>query len=127
MARLLQTDDADLLRAVVDVLAAHSDWAEQITGVVATWLALPRPTDEQLATVRGAILALSQRPAVQKLVADALDSDATAKPVRLMLLEVLAAVEHDQMPTVMIEAVRRNLASSRCRRAPPNRADGVGA
>ncbi len=111
VAGLLKTDDTQLLRTVVDVLARHSDWVEELASTVATWLALDAPTAEQLATARGAVAALSRRPAVQKLVADALAGDNTCKATRLMLLEVLAAGETDAPAATWDDAVRRNLAS----------------
>ncbi len=112
VAPLLATDDAALMRALVDILAKHPDWADELTGTVAAWLALADPSAAQMATARGAIAALIERPAVQQSVADALVREGTCQATRLMLLEVLAANEFQAAPAVWHEALRQSLASA---------------
>jgi putative membrane-bound dehydrogenase-like protein len=112
VASLLATDDENLLRTLVEVFGRHPDWADELTSLVAAWLSESNPSAEQLATVRGAISALIQRPAVQGLVAEALVRDKTARPIRLMLLEVIAANEYEQVPAMWSDALGNNLAAS---------------
>ncbi len=112
VAPLLATDDRALLRTLVEVLARHADWADELGGVVATWLADPRPSAERVAMARGAVSALITRPAMQKLAADALASHDTSKDVRLMILEVIAVGEYDTPPTVWNEGLHADLKSS---------------
>ena len=111
VAPLLRTSDPALLEAIVGVLAGNPDWADEIVSVAGQWLAQPSPSDDELATARGAIAALGQRPAVQELVAGALSERATAKQVRLMLLEVIATIDNEQPPDVYRKAVLASLAS----------------
>ena len=110
VAPLLATDDTPLLRTLVEILAKHPDWADQLTSAIGAWLAQPQPSMEQLATARGAVCALIGRPDVQKSVVDALTGDGAGKDTRLMLLEAIAAAEADK-PAIWIEAVRHSLAS----------------
>ena len=112
VAPLVNTNDTALLRTIVEVLAGHPDWAEEITSVLATWLTLPSPSVEQLATARGAVVSLGQRPPVEKLVVRALASDTTSKAVRLMLLEALAAGDYDQPPGAYNDSLAHNLQSN---------------
>ncbi len=112
VAPLLATDDENLIRTLVEILAKHPDWADELTSLVTAWLSEPNPSVEQLATIRGAISALIQRPPVQTLVADALASDKTGRLIRLMLLEVIAANEYAKMPANWSDALGNNLASN---------------
>ncbi|MBI3838173.1 MAG: HEAT repeat domain-containing protein [Planctomycetia bacterium] len=112
VAPLLSTDDENLMRALVEILAKHPDWADELTSLVAGWLSEASPSAEQLATVRGAISALIQRPAVQNLVVGPLESDTTDRQIRLMLLEVIAAGEYAKMPANWRDALGKNLASN---------------
>ncbi|MGD9724662.1 MAG: PVC-type heme-binding CxxCH protein [Pirellulales bacterium] len=109
---LLDTADAALRRAAVDILAARPAWVDQTAGKVRQWLALPSPSDDDLALTRGVVVALGGRPALRSVVAGALASDATARPLRLMLLDALAQVELDESPVEFQEAVARCLASN---------------
>jgi putative membrane-bound dehydrogenase-like protein len=111
VAPLLATDDAALLRTLVEILAKHPDWADELTSTIGAWLAQSKPSAEQLATARGAVGALIQRPDVQKSVIDFLAGHATCKDTRLMLLEVIAADEHEELNSLWTGAVRPNLES----------------
>ena len=55
---LLAGDDAALLQAVIDILARHPDWADELDSTLAGWLKLAAPTVEQLGMIRGAVVAL---------------------------------------------------------------------
>ncbi len=112
VAPLLATDDAALLRSIVEVLAKHPDWADALTGTIDTWLALADPSANQLATARGAVMALIARPAVQKSVADALRGDATCKATRLMLLETIAECELENATAAWTDCVLKNLTAT---------------
>ncbi|MEX2112213.1 MAG: PVC-type heme-binding CxxCH protein, partial [Pirellulales bacterium] len=111
VSRLLPAADEGLLAAIVDVLARHSEWTEEITSVLAAKLALAEPSDDELATARGAITALGLRPEVESLVAAGLAGSATAKSVRLMLLETIAARPYDQPPAIFNDALAKCLES----------------
>ena len=106
---LLASDDAALLRAVVEVLVKHPDWAEQLTRALPSWLAEPNPSDERLSSARGAVAALIGRSDVQQAVSAALADAKTPKPTRLMLLETVAAQDLAKPPSEWYQALRPNL------------------
>jgi putative heme-binding domain-containing protein len=112
IAPLLATDDLPLLRTLVDVLARHPEWADELTGTLRGWLAEPQPSPERLATIRGGVVALIGREDVQALVAGALRSSSTDVQTKLMLLEVAGAGLVDTMPASWIEGIRQNLSSA---------------
>ncbi len=109
---LLQTADTAITTAIVDVLSRHAEWVDEITSVLDATLALASPTQDELAMARGATAALGQRPQVESLVAERLASPDTSQPVRLMLLEVIAAEQYDQRPTAFNHALATCLKSS---------------
>jgi putative membrane-bound dehydrogenase-like protein len=109
VAGLLNSDDTDLVRAVVDVLARHADWADSIAATLAAWLVLPEPGAEQVATVRGAVAALGRRPAVETLVRNALIAPRTAKGLRIALLEAIAGTEYESPPKALSEPLGKLL------------------
>ncbi len=108
---LLPGADAALRGAIVEVLARHPDWADQIAGVLGNWLTLRAPTADELAAAAGAVAALADRPSVQSLVAESLLSKNTAGAVRMVLLEVLAEGRDDSPPTVYDAALASCLAA----------------
>ena len=112
VAPLLATDDPALLRSIIEILGKYPDWADEMTGTLAAWVALEDPSTEQLAMTRGAVESLLGRPPVQRLVLEASTAKTTSKSMRLTLLEALAA--HELGPVILDfkEAVRPNLASS---------------
>jgi putative membrane-bound dehydrogenase-like protein len=112
VAPLLATDDAALMRSIIEILGRHPDWADALRGTLASWLALENPTDEQLGIARGAVAALLARSEVQQLVADALTDAGTGKPMRLAMLEAIASGEIDEPTAAWNDALRANLASS---------------
>jgi putative membrane-bound dehydrogenase-like protein len=109
---LLNTDDRDLLRAVIGVLGRHPDWADSLTDVIRGWLGRSTPTADQLATTRGAVTALARRADVEQMVAATLVDSRASKETRLMLLEVIAAEEYDSPPTQWNDALGVLLTSS---------------
>jgi putative membrane-bound dehydrogenase-like protein len=112
IAPLLATDDAALMRSVIEILSKHPDWADEMTSTLAQWLTLETPSDEQVAMTRGAVEALLARPAVQQLVVEALSADSTPKQLRLALLEAVAAGELAPVVRAFEAAVLPNLRSA---------------
>lgn len=111
VSMLLESADAPLVAAIVDVLSRHPQWVDQIVDLLGAQLAAAAPNEEQLNATRGAIVALGDRPEVESLVAAAL-AKRTAESVRLMLLETIAAATYDQPPTVYNDALAKCLDST---------------
>jgi putative membrane-bound dehydrogenase-like protein len=112
VAPLLTNAEPALLRSIIEVLGKHPDWADEMTGTLAAWVALEEPSAEQLAMTKGAVESLLARPPVQRLVLEALTANATSKLMRLTLLEALAAHEPGPVSFDFKEAVRPNLATA---------------
>jgi putative membrane-bound dehydrogenase-like protein len=111
VSMLLKSADPPLVATIVDILSRHPQWVDQIVGVLGAQLAAAAPSEEQLNATRGAIAVLGDRPEVGSLVAEALASR-TAKSVRLMLLESIAAAKYDQPPDAYNEALAKCLEST---------------
>jgi len=106
---LLATDDTPLLRAIVDVLSRHPDWSSALVDRIGDVLTAPNPSEEQLATARGAICTLVARPEVQALMGRMLSQKSLARATRLMLLESVALSELEALPPEWVEGLRASL------------------
>jgi putative heme-binding domain-containing protein len=112
MGLLLQAADDALTAAIIDVLSRHAEWADEITGMLDATLARSDLSQAELAMGRGAIAALGRRPQVESLVAEKLLRPDTAKAVKLMLLEALAAERYDRPPVTYNDALAACLKSA---------------
>jgi putative membrane-bound dehydrogenase-like protein len=90
VAAQLATDDRALLNTAVEILSRHPDWADELAGQVTRWLALAAPSNDELATARGAVAALLAKPGVESACVTALEHAKTSVPIRVMLLDTLA-------------------------------------
>ncbi len=106
---LLASDDPALMGTLIEILSRHSDWADELTTTLATWFSEPTPSEEQLVSLRGAAAALIGRPKVQELIAKSLIDKKTAKPIRLALLETLAADDAEKSAARWTAAIEHNL------------------
>lgn len=105
----LDTDDPDLQEAALRVIARHADWSREVLGLVGARLAQPALAPAQARALEGALLGFCGDATVQRVVADALASPATAAPTRLLLLRVLARCRVDPLPGPWVAAVGRAL------------------
>jgi len=109
---LLATDDSALLHTIVDILSRHPEWSTELVQHIGEWLMPASPPAEQIATARGALSVLVDRPEVQKLVASLLSNDKTSRGVRLMLLEVVAGSELEALPAAWTAGLQQSLGSN---------------
>jgi putative heme-binding domain-containing protein len=87
---LLDTDDADLQQAALDVMGRRPGWSGEAVELLGGWLKSDKLGPAQQTALTGSLLAFSGDAKVQRLVADALASSKTTRPMRLLLLRVLA-------------------------------------
>jgi glucose/arabinose dehydrogenase/HEAT repeat protein len=80
---LLETDDAELQYAALDVLSRRPGWVGAAQSVVGKWLAGPRLSAEQEKAVTNLVLGTGGEPAIQQLVAEALGAPKTVTTTRL--------------------------------------------
>jgi hypothetical protein len=113
VAEQLSTQDPALLKAAVDILSRHTDWADDLSEKISAWLAVADPAPDELAMTRGAVAALLARPAVERAVAGALVDGKTSRPTRLMLLEVIAESDAQRAAgAVWLDGLRASLRDS---------------
>jgi putative membrane-bound dehydrogenase-like protein len=105
---LLDTADPALQKASLAVVSGRG-WADQAAGLLDRWLAREALTPERRESVRAAVLALAQAPAVQQLVVRVLRNERTPVATRLLLLECLARVPSDKLPDAWAAEVGRSL------------------
>ncbi len=106
---LLDTDDADLQQAALDVMSRRPGWSRDTLALMRQWLASPRRSAGQDRSVIGALLAFGGEAGVQKLVADALADARTSRETRLLLLRVVARCRLDVLPPAWREALGQAL------------------
>jgi putative membrane-bound dehydrogenase-like protein len=105
---LLDTGDPALQKTVVAVVAARG-WADQAAALLGQRLAEKNLSPERQESLRAAVLALCQAPAVQKLVPQTLRQEQTPVATRLLLLEALSQGTLDRLPTAWAAEVGRSL------------------
>jgi putative membrane-bound dehydrogenase-like protein len=112
VAPLLDTNDVVLQRTAIDVISRRKGWADEITGLLGKWLSEATLPAERAAMLRGALLAFSNTPRVQALVADSLADANTSLPARLLLLETIARAELKKLPARWADQIERSLTST---------------
>src|SRR5262249_4803355 len=106
---LLETDDADLQYAALDVLSRRPAWVGAARDVVRRWLAGPRLSAGQEKAVTNLLLGGSGEPAIQQLVAKARGEPKTVPTTRILLLDVLAKCRTETLPASWLEALAKAL------------------
>jgi putative heme-binding domain-containing protein len=106
---LLDTDDADLQQAVLEVMGRRPGWSGDILGLLRSWLTSPQRSPSQEHSLTGALLAFSGEADVQRLVAEALARRETTPATRLLLLRVLGRCRLDPLPRPWLDALGQAL------------------
>jgi putative heme-binding domain-containing protein len=109
---LLDTDDATLQKAVLEVIARHDGWASEALALVKEWMTDPQTDDSRQAVLRGFLIARAAEPEVQQLVAESLANSEVSAPARLALLEVMSRAAVETWPAVWNDSLRGALAQS---------------
>ena len=104
---LLETDDARLRQAALDLISQRDGWSDQIIGFLRDYIVQQGIDPSQDAMVRGALANYARDERVQTIVARALTSSSTAANVRSVLLEGLARVP--VLPERWVEPLRKLL------------------
>jgi putative membrane-bound dehydrogenase-like protein len=85
----LKSNDAELKKAALWVVAQHPEWGDQLVPLLADQLATPSTDD--LAARTQVFSRLAEHPAVQQLLASTARNPAAVKAVRLFALRAMAA------------------------------------
>lgn len=95
---LVDTSDLALQQAVVDVIARHPEWNEEVVGVVTPLLAAASPSDKQLQSARKLLVAFAGTQQVQRYVGNTLAESNVSAAVRGVLLEVIRDANLTDLP-----------------------------
>lgn len=95
---LLDTDDPQLLEAVLEVISRHEGWVAETVPLFRQWLLAESPNPRRIEVMRRFFLAQQDDLWVQELVSDALTHRQTIGPIRQMVIEVIAASDQDPLP-----------------------------
>jgi putative membrane-bound dehydrogenase-like protein len=110
VAPLLDTDDALLKQAVIDVIAKHAGWAEELKGLLRQWLTEVGSDPARATMTRGALLAFVKDQPVQELIGASLADSQLSDSARALLLEVVARSGIEPSPAHWLSGVEQGLA-----------------
>jgi hypothetical protein len=102
---LLGTSDLALQRVAIDIISRHSNWSEEVVGIVNPILAAREPSQDQLGSARTLLIAFAGNQAVQDLIAKTLGDPTTALPVRQTLLDVIRDCNLPSLPLAWSQLV----------------------
>ncbi|MBP89846.1 MAG: dehydrogenase [Planctomycetaceae bacterium] len=108
---LLDTNDLELQRVAIDIIARHSEWSEEVVGIVKPMLASGKVTAEQLDSVETLLIAFAENEAVQELIAESLAGANVSVSIRRTLLEVMRDCNLPSLPSTWRQAVAGLLTS----------------
>ncbi len=103
---LLGDADEQLGGAVLWVAAHHPEWSRDIVGFLKARLRQPELSETQTASIRKALVAFCDDPAMQQTLADLLGDPATSPERRLFLLDSIDECPLDQMPPALLARLR---------------------
>jgi putative membrane-bound dehydrogenase-like protein len=112
---LLDTNDALLLEAVVDVVGRHTEWVELVTGVLENWLLAAERAEARHTLLRDTVYALRREPTCQALMAELLSRPDTSPDARILLLDVMVDSGFGEFPAGWLQPVLANSRSSNVR------------
>lgn len=106
---LLDTEDAALKRAALEIAGRHPDWAKNIASLLDNWLKIKNPDPSYRAMLRGAIKAFITDPGVRIVVARHLEDEASPAPKLASLLEAIARSGSTGLPAEWAKGFREVL------------------
>lgn len=109
---LLSTDDAPLLKAVLDVIESRPAWGAEITGLLREWLQAPTLEPGRRDNLRDLLIGLSTEAAIQKLIQEGLHDKAIVTETRLTLLESVGRAPLAKTPPAWVAALGQSLADA---------------
>jgi putative heme-binding domain-containing protein len=105
----LDADDPALRQAALRAVTRHPEWAGALAEVLRGWLARGN-VSIPAAALRRQLVAFSKDPAIQQVIAEALERTTTPAATRVMLLEAMALAHVDPWPLPWIRVLRKVLA-----------------
>ncbi|HVC95344.1 MAG TPA: HEAT repeat domain-containing protein [Pirellulales bacterium] len=112
VAPLLDSDDADLQRAALDVVSKRPAWADVTQYVLRKWLSAADLAADRERSLVAVLMAFAGEENIQRLVAHALAEPGTEPARRLLLLNVVARSRVEPLPASWLAALGRSLDDS---------------
>ncbi len=106
---LLDTDDPRLRKTALAVINSRKGWATELLGLLGGWVRETQPSEDTLTLLRGTLLAQAGDPAIGQLIGEALVSERTSLPVRLLLWEVIDRAPLEQLPASWLAGIQKTL------------------
>lgn len=95
---LVNTDDAPLTHAVLDIVLRNSDWADMAADLLTQWLVEPELSQPRQKLLKKSLLTLHSQPSIQNVISQSLASSKISLSSRLMLLDVIAECAVRELP-----------------------------
>lgn len=102
---LLDTDDAGLQQAVLEVISNRPGWSAAVQGLLRKWIEATKLSSDQERSLTGLLLGFSGEKNIQSLVAEALSGSRASISTRLLLLGVMARCRLDALPKSWFKAL----------------------
>ncbi|HZF00185.1 MAG TPA: PVC-type heme-binding CxxCH protein, partial [Planctomycetota bacterium] len=106
---LLDPIDSALQQAALKVIASHPGWSNELFGLVREWLAEPLLDEARQELLKGVLVSFSRDPAMQDQMAQALRTDKTSAPQRLLVLEAMTRALPERSPSTWLGEARWSL------------------
>jgi putative membrane-bound dehydrogenase-like protein len=112
LARQFNTDDKEMIRTALDILAARPAWAGEIVGQLREWLTAPEQDAIPQDSLRGLLLALAKETAIQEVIVQSLRNPKTTRSNRLLLVETMGRVPLAKLPPAWLAELGKTLDQS---------------
>lgn len=112
VAPLLESADAELRRAALDVVARHTGWSRTVLAFLEKQLAKPNLAADDERTLSDLLLQNDRDPAIQAVVAAALDGAHTPTGTLSFLLRTIGQSRLEPLPANWLDALGHIVASS---------------
>lgn len=109
---LLDTEDATLQQAAIDIISKHEGWGTEVLGLLRGWLTDATVDPARASMIRGSLLAFKNDAKVQEFVGSMLSDASLRGGSQQLLLEVVARSNLQPLPSDWVNGVTRLLSSS---------------
>lgn len=109
---LLDTEDATLQQAAIDIISKHEGWGTEVLGLLRGWLTDATVDPARASMIRGSLLAFKDDAKVREFVGTMLNDASLRGGSQQLLLEVVARSNLQPLPPEWVTGVTRLLSSS---------------
>lgn len=101
----LESNDAESRRTALAIAMDHPEWSDGLAETLRAWLAESDLREDRKELLIATLVALSDQPAIQDVVAGAIGDSATPLASRSLLLEVIARARVPALPQAWIAKI----------------------